>query len=114
LANPHVDIIAHPTGRLLGSRPPYEIDLQAVIECAVKHGKALELNASPMRLDLSEMNLIAAAGAGVPIAINTDAHSIDGLEVIRFGVQQARRAGLLRDQVLNTWPLQRLLKWLKR
>lgn len=114
LANPHVDIIAHPTGRLLGSRPPYEIDLGAVIDSAVKYGKALELNASPMRLDLSEMNLIAAAGAGVPIAINTDAHSIDGLEAIRFGVQQARRACLLREQVLNTWPLEKLLKWLKR
>lgn len=114
LSNPHVDLIAHPTGRLLGSRPPYEIDLGAVIDCAVKYGKALELNASPMRLDLSEMNLIAAAGAGVPIAINTDAHSTDGLEAIRFGVQQARRACLLRDQVLNTWPLEKLLKWLAR
>lgn len=113
LSNPHVDLIAHPTGRLLGSRPPYEIDLGAVIDCAVKHGKALELNASPMRLDLSEINLIAAAGAGVPIAINTDAHSIDGMEAVRFGVQQARRACLLKDQVLNTWPLEKLLKWLK-
>ncbi len=56
------------------------------------------------------MNLIAAAGAGVPIAINTDAHSIDGLDVMRYGVQQrARRAGLLRDQVINTWPLEKLL-----
>ncbi len=59
------------------------------------------------------MNLIAAAGAGVPIAINTDAHSIDGMEVVRFGVQQARRAGLLRKQVINTWPLEDLMRWLK-
>ncbi len=84
-----------------------------MIESAVKYGKALELNASPMRLDLSEIHLIAAAGAGVPIAINTDAHSIDGMDAIRFGVQQARRACLLRDQVLNTWSLEKLMKWLQ-
>ncbi|MGN6134343.1 MAG: DNA polymerase/3'-5' exonuclease PolX [Aureliella sp.] len=114
LANPHVDAIAHPTGRLLGQRPPYEIDLAAVIASAVSHGKALELNAHPARLDLSELNLIAAAGAGVPICINSDAHSTDGLDVMRYGILQARRAGLLREQVLNTWPLKRLLEWTRR
>lgn len=111
LANPHVDAIAHPTGRLLGQRPAYEIDMSAVIQSAVDNGKALELNASPMRLDLCELHLIAAAGAGVPICINTDAHSIDGLDVIRFGITQARRAGLLREQVLNTWSLEKFLEW---
>ncbi|MCC6510723.1 MAG: DNA polymerase/3'-5' exonuclease PolX [Pirellulaceae bacterium] len=114
LANPHVDAIAHPTGRLLGQRPPYDIDLGAVIDSAVQHGKALELNANPMRLDLSELHLIAAAGASVPITINTDAHSIDGMDVMRYGIIQARRAGLLREQVLNTWSLERLLKWTQR
>lgn len=112
LANPHVDAIAHPTGRLLGQRPAYEIDMSAVIQCAAQNGKALELNANPMRLDLCELHLIAAAGAGVPICINSDAHSVDGLEVIRFGITQARRAGLLREQVLNTWSLEKFLKWL--
>lgn len=111
LANPHVDAIAHPTGRLLGQRPPYDIDLPAVISSAAIHRKALELNAHPARLDLSELNLIAAAGAGLPICINTDAHSIDGLDVLRYGITQARRAGLLRDQVLNTWSVDRLLAW---
>jgi DNA polymerase (family 10) len=111
LANPHVDAIAHPTGRLLGQRPPYDVDLSAVIDAAAKHGKALELNAHPVRLDLSEMNLIAASAAGIPICINTDAHNVDGFDVLHYGVLQARRAGLLRDQVLNTWPLERLLAW---
>jgi DNA polymerase (family X) len=114
LANPHVDVIAHPTGRLIGSRPPYEVDLQAVFDAAVVHRKCLELNASPMRLDLSEQNLIAAVGMGIPISINTDAHSLEGMDVMRFGVQQARRAGVLKGQVVNTWPLEALLKWLKQ
>ncbi len=114
LKNPHVDAIAHPTGRLLGQRPAYDLDLQAVIHCAADYGKALELNANPVRLDLSDQHLIAAANAGVPICINSDAHSIDGLDVMRYGIIQARRAGLLRSQVLNTWPLDQLLAWTKR
>ncbi len=109
LANPHVDQIAHPTGRLIGARAPYEVDMDAVIQAAVEFGKVLELNASPMRLDLNEAHLMAAARAGVPIAINTDAHSIEGLQTIRFGIIQARRALLTPEQVVNTWPLQKLL-----
>ncbi|MEO8271759.1 MAG: DNA polymerase/3'-5' exonuclease PolX, partial [Aureliella sp.] len=114
LANPHVDLIAHPTGRLIGSRPPYEVDIDAVIQAAVEFRKALELNSSPMRLDLNEEHLMAAVRAGVPIAIDTDAHSIDGLHVLRFGVMQARRALLEKDQVLNTWPLEMLQQFTKR
>ncbi len=113
LRNPHVDAIAHPTGRLIGERPAYDIDLSAVIQCAVENRKALELNANPVRLDLSEMHLMAAAAAGVPITINTDAHSIDGMDVMRFGIIQARRAGLLREGVLNTWSLERFIEWTK-
>lgn len=114
LQNPNVDIVAHPTGRLLGTRPPYEVDMEAVIATAAQYGKALELNSSPYRLDLCEQHLIQASAAGVPIAINTDAHSIDGLEVIHYGVLQARRAGLLKPQVLNTWPLEHFLRWCDR
>ena len=114
LANPHVDAIAHPTGRLLGSRPPYEVDLQAVFQAAVSHRKILELNASPHRLDLSETNLMAASGYGIPIVIDTDAHSIEGLDVMRFGITQARRANLTKQQVVNTWPLDKLLQWIRR
>ncbi len=114
LANPHVDAIAHPTGRLLGSRPPYEVDLQAVFQAAASHRKILELNASPHRLDLSEANLMAASGYGIPIVIDTDAHSIEGLDVMRFGITQARRANLTKQQVVNTWPLDKLLEWIRR
>ena len=114
LVNPHVDAIAHPTGRLLGSRPAYEVDLQAVFQAAVEHRKILELNASPFRLDLSEAHLIAAASHGIPIVIDTDAHSIEGLDVMRFGITQARRAGLTKQQVVNTWPVDKLLEWVRR
>ncbi|MFN3190838.1 MAG: DNA polymerase/3'-5' exonuclease PolX [Aureliella sp.] len=113
LENPHVDTIAHPTGRLIGSRPPYEVDLQAVFDAAIAHGKSLELNASPRRLDLSEMHLMQAAEMGIPITINTDAHAKEGMSVMRFGITQARRAGLTKEQVLNTWDLERLLEWLR-
>jgi DNA polymerase (family 10) len=114
LENPHVDAIGHPTGRLLGSRPPYDVDMEAVIETAARCRKALELNASPYRLDLCEQHLMQAAAAGIPITINTDAHSTDGMDVMRYGVLQARRAGLLRSQVLNTWTLEQLLAWCRR
>ncbi|MEZ6136220.1 MAG: DNA polymerase/3'-5' exonuclease PolX [Pirellulaceae bacterium] len=113
LENPHVDVIAHPTGRLLGSRPPYEVDIQAVFDAAVANGKGLELNASPARLDLCEQHLMQAAAMGIPITINSDAHSIEGMDVMRYGVVQARRAGLVRSQVINTWALEDLLQWLK-
>lgn len=114
LKNPNVHTIAHPTGRLLGSRPSYDVDLQAVFQAAVENEKSLEHNASPRRLDLSEENLIMAAQVGIPITINTDAHAIEGMDVMRFGVIQARRAGLTKAQVLNTWSLDELLNWLSR
>jgi DNA polymerase (family 10) len=114
LRNPHVDAIAHPTGRLIGNRPPYEVDMQAVFQAAVEHRKFLELNASPHRLDLNESHLMAAAAQGIPIVIDTDAHSTEGMEVMRFGITQARRAGLLKSQIVNTWPLQKLLDWVSK
>ncbi len=114
LSNPHVDMIAHPTGRLIGSRPAYQVDMDAVIQAAVEYRKALELNSNPRRLDLNEEHLMAAARAGVPIAINTDAHSVEGLQIMHFGVMQARRALLEKDQVLNTWPLDKLLSFVQR
>lgn len=114
LRNPHVDCIAHPTGRLIGRREAYEVDMQAVFQAAVEYRKCLELNANPMRLDLSESHLMSAVAVGIPIAINTDAHSTDGLEVMNFGVIQARRAGVKQAEVINTLPLVRLLAWLGR
>ncbi len=104
LANPHVDIIAHPTGRLLNRRPPYQVDMVAVMQAAVEYKKCLELNASPKRLDLNVEHLRLAKSLGIPIVISTDAHSPRGLDAMRFGINQARRAGLTASDVLNCRP----------
>lgn len=106
IENPYVCVIAHPTGRLINRREPYEVDLDAVMAAAKKHGKLLELNANPARLDLNDVYCAAAKQHGIPIVINTDAHSPDGLDVLRYGILQARRAGLTKSDVANTrsWP----------
>ncbi len=112
LANPYVSAIGHPTGRMLLQRKPYEIDLEAMIRAAREHGKLLELNAHPTRLDLDDVACAAAKASGVPIVIGTDAHRPEGLEAMRCGVQQARRGGLTKADVANTrtWPqLKKLL-----
>jgi DNA polymerase (family 10) len=106
LENPHVDIIAHPTGRLINKREPYEVDLDAVFAAAKEHGKMLELNANPLRLDLNDVYCAAAKSHGIPIVISTDAHSTAHLDLLRHGIRQARRGGLTKDDVANTrtWP----------
>ena len=103
LENPHVNILAHPTGRLINRREPYAVDMEQVIASAAEHGKMLELNANPARLDLNDIHCAAAKRHGVPIVISTDAHSVAGFEMMRHGVQQARRGGLTVDDVANTW-----------
>jgi len=102
LANPHVRTIAHPTGRLISRREGYDVDVDRVIEAAAKHGKALELNAYPDRLDLDEHNLKKAKERGVRITLGTDTHFAEGLAMMRFGVGIARRAWLERGDVLNS------------
>ena len=94
IENPHVTCIAHPTGRLLNRRPPYEVDMDAVLYAAKQHGTLMELNANPARLDLNEIHLAAAKRLGIPIVISTDAHSTDGMNVMPMGIKQARRGGL--------------------
>lgn len=102
LENPHVNIIAHPTGRLINRREAYEVDMEAVMQAAVENGKLLELNANPARLDLHDTHLAAAKKYGIPIVISSDAHSIDGLDVLKYGILQARRGGLTAEDVVNT------------
>lgn len=102
IENPHVDCIAHPTGRLINRRRPYEIDMDAVMDAVQEHGKLMELNANPARLDLNEIHLAAAKRRGIPVTISTDAHSIFGLDVMRYGILQARRGGLTSKDVANT------------
>ncbi|MBX9790126.1 MAG: DNA polymerase/3'-5' exonuclease PolX [Pirellulales bacterium] len=106
LENPYVSAIAHPTGRLINRRKAYEVDLEAVFQAAREHGKLLELNANPARLDLDDVACAAAKRHGIPIVISTDAHSTEQLGVMRYGIIQARRGGLTKADVANTrsWP----------
>jgi DNA polymerase (family 10) len=114
IENPHVSCIAHPTGRLINRRPPYEVDMDQVMEAAVRHGKLMELNANPARLDLNDLHLSKAKKLGIPIVINTDAHSTDGMNVMQHGIQQARRAGLTADDVANAKPWQSMKSHLEK
>jgi DNA polymerase (family 10) len=114
LENPYVCTLGHPTGRMLLARKPYEIDLDAVIKAARDNGKFLELNAHPKRLDLDDVACAAAKDRGVPIAISTDAHRPDGLDVMRYGILQARRGGLTKQDVVNTRPWAQVKKMLGR
>jgi len=114
MSNPHVSIIAHPTGRLIGQRDPYDIDMERVIAAARTTGCHLEINSQPERLDLNDLHIKAAKQAGVKLAISTDAHSTDSFDYIRFGIDQARRGWLTADDVINTKPLAALRKILRR
>jgi DNA polymerase (family 10) len=104
IENRHVSIVAHPTGRLINRRDPYSVDLDAVFKAAAKHGKFLELNANPARLDLDDVACAAAKRHGIPITISSDAHSTTGFDVLRYGILQARRGGLAAADVVNTRP----------
>ena len=114
LENPNVDVIGHPTGRLINRRPAYDVDIEAIIETAARTGTFLEINANPWRLDLDDRHAAAAKRAGVRLVISTDAHSTHGLDVMRCGVLQARRAGLTAADVVNTRTLAGLKKLMKR
>ena len=114
LENKHVHILGHPTGRMLFKRPEFEIDLEHVFQVAAKNNVIMELNAQPQRLDLNDGNIIAAKRLGLKIAINTDAHNIPELDNMQFGVYQARRGWATPEDVVNTYPLKRLLKALKK
>ncbi|MFX1578300.1 MAG: DNA polymerase/3'-5' exonuclease PolX [Promethearchaeota archaeon] len=114
LENKHVHILGHPTGRLIGKRSEFEIDLEQVFETAKKHNVVMELNAHPQRLDLNPGNLRAATKLDLKIAINTDAHRISELDNMRFGIYQARRGWLTSDDVINTYSLKKLMSSLKK
>jgi len=114
IRNPHVDIIGHPTGRLIPEREGADLDMDAVLAAAAESGVALEINAHPSRLDLDDVYARRAKELGIPISINTDAHSEADLDMLHFGVATARRAWLTKEDVINTWPTEKLLKWLKK
>ncbi len=110
IRNPYVSVIGHPTGRLLGEREAYPADMEAVLSAAAEHGKAMEINAYPLRLDLSDAWARAAKRLGVPLAISTDTHVLDQLDFMAYGVSIARRAWLGPGDVLNTLSLRDLEK----
>ncbi|WP_063731244.1 DNA polymerase/3'-5' exonuclease PolX [Streptomyces sp. RTd22] len=112
--NPHVNIIGHPTTRILGKRPGVDADLDAVFAACARTGTALEINAHPNRLDLSDENILRAKEHGVVFAIDSDAHSTLDLANPRYGVGMAQRAWLTTDDVINTWPLTRLRRFLRK
>ena len=108
--NPHVHMIAHPTGRIVGQREGYNPDIEQLIKWASEYGKILEVNASPYRLDLRTEHLIQAIEAGVNIAINTDAHATEQLDIMPIGVEYAQKAWLPAEQVINTWSLETFIE----
>ena len=110
MENPYVLIFAHPTGRLISRREGYEVDLDTVLEAAQRTGTVLEINSYYDRLDLNDVNARRAADLGILLAINTDSHLLDHLPMIKFGVGVARRAWLTPDQVINTWPVEKILQ----
>ncbi len=114
IRNPHVDIIGHPTGRLIPDREGADLDMDAVLAAAAESGVALEINASPYRLDLEDVYARRAKEMGIPISINTDSHSEADMDMRFYGVAIARRAWLTAEDVVNTWPSERLLDWLKK
>jgi DNA polymerase (family 10) len=106
--NPYVHAIAHPTGRLIGERDPYDVDIDKVIEAALEYGKALEVNGSYWRLDMNDLHAKKAIDAGVKVIISTDAHSTDQLKFMRYGVGTARRGWVKKKDVLNALPYKEL------
>jgi DNA polymerase (family 10) len=109
IQHPLANIVAHPTGRIINRRDPFDFALDEILACAAEHDVAMELNAHPHRLDLRDIDLMAAKKRGVKIVISTDAHSIADLDLMPYGVEQARRAWLEPADVLNTLPADALL-----
>ncbi|MEH6376054.1 DNA polymerase/3'-5' exonuclease PolX [Streptomyces sp. KLMMK] len=112
--NPHVSIIGHPTTRLIGKRRGIDADFDAVFKACARTNTALEINAHPERLDLCDEDILRAKRYGVKFAVNTDAHSVTHLPYMRFGVGTAQRGWLTKDDVINTWPLQKLRRFLRK
>jgi DNA polymerase (family X) len=113
IENPHVAILGHPTTRLIGRRPPVDVDLDAVYEACARTGTALEIDAFPDRLDLSAEHVRLARRHGVKFSIDSDAHAVGHLAVMRYGIGTAQRGWLSPDEVINTWPWPRLMAFLQ-
>jgi len=113
IRNPHVDILGHATGRLIGSRPPSDIDMERILLACAETGTVVEINAHPSRLDVNDVYARRAVELGCKIAINSDAHETSGMEMMMYGIAVARRAWLRATDVINTYPLDQMLAALK-
>jgi len=111
IRNPHVDVIAHPTGRLIGEREGADLDLEAIFRAAAETGTALEVNAFPNRLDLCDVHVRRALELGVKLAISSDTHDVNSFDVLPFGVATARRGWARPGDVINTWSVEQVLAW---
>jgi DNA polymerase (family 10) len=111
--NPHVDLIGHPRGQIIPDREPADLDMDAVFAAAQASGIALEINANPARLDLEAQYARRAVSLGIPLAIDTDAHSLNDLHLMHYGIRTARRGWVEAESVLNTWPLERFEAWVR-
>lgn len=114
IENKHTDVLGHPTGRLLLARDSYNVDIKKIIEACVKNDVAIEINASPHRLDLDWRNIYYARELGCKFAINPDAHSVQGIEDTIFGINVARKAGIQKSEVINSFSETEFIKYLKR
>lgn len=114
MENPYFNVFAHPSGRLINEREPYDVDTETLMKAAKDRGCIMEVNAHPDRLDLTDTDCMLAREMGVKVVISTDAHSMTDLDLMRFGVWQARRGWLEKEDVLNTRNLDELRKLLKR
>ena len=113
MRNPHVDIISHPTGRILKRREEYEVAIDELLAAAQETGTILEINSYPERLDLGDVNILAAKQAGIKMVINTDTHNVDQLHLMGFGISQARRGWAEKKDIINAWPAAELLQMMK-
>lgn len=114
MQNPHADILFHPTGRLIGRRAAYEVDMDELIKTAEKTGTVMEVDAYPDRLDLKDDHIRKAVAAGVKLAIDSDAHSSGHFLFLEHGIAQARRGWARKENVINAWPLETMLKFIKK
>ncbi|MCM8810892.1 MAG: DNA polymerase III, partial [Candidatus Omnitrophica bacterium] len=108
IENPYVDIIAHPTGRLLSGREGYEVDIDEIIEYSSKYNVALEINCYPDRLDLNDINILKGKSKNLKFALGTDSHNIGMLKYIKFGIGMARRGWLTKNEILNTYQWEKM------
>jgi DNA polymerase (family 10) len=114
IKNPNVDIISHPTGRLINKRDEYLIDFDKILKAAKETGTILEINASPYRLDLKDVYIKKTKEAGVKMVINTDAHNLEQMILMEYGISQARRGWAEKKDIINCWPLEKLFGFLKK